>query len=307
MRVELWNIVLAAGAGRRLAGVTGGIPKQFWSPDGGPTLLEDTLDRSASLAPPDRTTIVVDRTHAPFVRALPQLERFNRVVYQPRDRGTAAGVLLGLTEIVSKTPEALILLTPSDHGIASPNRFVAGVRRAALEVQTGRAQIVLFGVAPETADNDYGWIMPAATPAVSRGLRAVAAFVEKPAPDVALRLFESGAVLNTMVLVARASTLLALYHQHLPTLLDIFIESMRLSGPSRSAFLRRQYEALPVADFSRDLLSVAHGVSLHTWPASIGWSDLGTPARLERWRNAEWSGRAGQPLHDRAPALQPIC
>jgi mannose-1-phosphate guanylyltransferase len=46
-----WTIVLAAGSGRRLARITGGIPKQFWSPPGGTTLLEQTLRRMAPLAP----------------------------------------------------------------------------------------------------------------------------------------------------------------------------------------------------------------------------------------------------------------
>jgi len=92
MSPTLWNIVLAAGAGRRLASVTGGIPKQFWSADGGPSLLEDTLARSAVLAPPERTVIVVDRSHRRFVHALPDVERVERVNYQPRDRGTARDV-----------------------------------------------------------------------------------------------------------------------------------------------------------------------------------------------------------------------
>jgi choline kinase len=30
-----WTVVLAAGAGRRLAEVTGGVPKQFWRAAGG--------------------------------------------------------------------------------------------------------------------------------------------------------------------------------------------------------------------------------------------------------------------------------
>lgn len=287
---KLWSIVLAAGAGRRLAGVTGGIPKQFWSVDGGRTLLEDTLNRSAPLAPPSQNVVVVDRAHAPYVAALPQLAQSNRVVYQPRDRGTAAGVLLGLMEVIGVAPNALVLLTPADHGVRRPHSFVAGVRRAALEVEAGRESVVLFGAAPTEAVGDYGWITPGAPCAGNNAFRPVTAFAEKPAPEVACRLLESGAVWNTMVLIARASALLGMYRRHLPALIDSFMPSLNLSVPARPAFLQAQYEQLPAADFSRDLLAHAGGLSVYTWPTALGWSDLGTPDRLARWRTIVPSG-----------------
>src|SRR6187431_331812 len=130
MRTTLWSIVLAAGAGRRLASVTGGVPKQFWSRYGGPTLLEDTLARIAPLASPDRTVIVVDQTHRTFVDQASALKAFERFLYQPCDKGTAAGVLLGLMPVIAKDPDAIVMLTPSDHGVADPALFVDEVRRA---------------------------------------------------------------------------------------------------------------------------------------------------------------------------------
>ena len=43
------------------------------------------------------------------------------------------------------------------------------------------------------------------------------------------------------------------------------------------------YPHLPFADFSHDLLTPASGLQLYTWPDSVGWTDLGTPGRLETW------------------------
>src|SRR5690606_23822021 len=57
-RMTPWTVVLAAGAGRRLASVTGGVPKQFWRAAGGRSLLRQTLDRFAPLAPTSRTVVV---------------------------------------------------------------------------------------------------------------------------------------------------------------------------------------------------------------------------------------------------------
>ena len=48
---RVWTVVLAAGAGTRLATVTQGTPKQFWRLDSQPTLLEHTLNRLSAMAP----------------------------------------------------------------------------------------------------------------------------------------------------------------------------------------------------------------------------------------------------------------
>ena len=43
------------------------------------------------------------------------------------------------------------------------------------------------------------------------------------------------------------------------------------------------YPALPPYDFSGDVIGPAAGLSLMVWPATLGWSDLGTPERLRAW------------------------
>ena len=86
-----------------------------------------------------------------------------------------------------------------------------------------------------------------------------------------------------MVMVARATALHELYWQHLPELGRLIARGMRLAPPVREAFLNEQYHGLPHADFSRDLLGVAAGLSVYTWPIEMGWSDLGTPERFEHW------------------------
>jgi mannose-1-phosphate guanylyltransferase len=239
MAGPLWAIVLAAGAGRRLASVTGGVPKQFWSADGGPSLVEQTVSRVAGLIPASRTVTVVDRTHREFVNALAELPRLGQVIYQPSDRGTAAGVLLGLAAVIDAAPDAIVLITPSDHGIARPEVFSDGVRQAVARVEAGQNEILLFGVPPSTALGDYGWITPGARSGAEAGSAhtplPVTAFVEKPSTDEAARLMAAGALWNTMVLVARAGALLDLYGRHLPALTDVFLRALQFPGLHRQA------------------------------------------------------------------------
>lgn len=276
---DLWTVILAAGAGRRLQEVTGGIPKQFWRADGGPSLLEQTMDRFDPLTPRSRTVVIVNTDHLKHVRATDGAESGPVLVTQPEDRGTAAGVLLALTPVMEHAPESTVIVTPSDHGVLDGAKFRHGVLDAATDA---RDRIVLFGVEPTRAHTDYGWISLGASSA--GGLRPVTSFIEKPAADLAARLFASGAVWNTMVVVARARALWDLYVRRLPDLARVFAGVIERRGKERARFLASAYRTLPARDFSRDLLTGARGLSARVWPAAIGWSDLGTPERLRDWR-----------------------
>jgi mannose-1-phosphate guanylyltransferase len=290
---SLWTLVLAAGSGRRLAGLTGGIPKQYWSPNGSQTLLEATLDRTSAVSLRDETVVVVDWSHVPYVRQLRRHGAAAHWLAQPSDRGTATGVLLGLEYIASLAPDAIVLLTPSDQGVVRPDVFERGVLRAVRAVSNGQASIVIFGAQPDRPDADYGWITP--EDGRVNALSPVVSFVEKPAPAVAARLFAQGALWNTMILVGRVSTFLNLYRQHLPTLANAIRRGMH--GRFRDLVqLEAAYAALPSADFSRDLLEQADGLTTYAWPRSMGWSDLGTPDRL-----ADWYRKLGCPT---PPAFQ---
>jgi mannose-1-phosphate guanylyltransferase len=281
MEGRLWSVVLAAGAGRRLAARTGGIPKQFWRPPGGRSLLEETLARLSPICPAERTVIVVADRQRTHVRAWRSYRRVERVVFQPDDRGTAAGVLFGLMPVLAADPDGVVVMTPSDHGVRDAAAFRAGIREAIQHVQFPGGT-VLFGVRPSAPRPDYGWIT---LDGIGRGasIQRVASFVEKPDIDTAADLLMSGAIWNTMVVVARAQELLGLCRAHVPEVTSIFDHALALPRRERHAFISDQYPRLAAADFSRDVLAPSRELFAYTWPASMGWSDLGTPERLEEW------------------------
>jgi mannose-1-phosphate guanylyltransferase len=291
---HLWAIVLAAGEGTRLSAVTTAVhghsvPKQFAAILGTRTFLQRTMDRIAPLVPPRRTLVVI--AEGQLGLATEQLAAYPgvQIVVQPRNRGTGAGVLFPLAQVLAKDPRAYVAIFPSDHHVERESRFIDAVKNALVALPQAPAGVVLVGAAAESAATDLGWIACAGR--TNRDthedddhkLRPVERFVEKPGADRALELLKAGALWNTLILAARGSALWDLFAQKLPEV-ESPLRSYR-DHLVRHAFhaaaqqLLAAYAAMPGSDLSRDVLEGARGLGAVAM-IDAGWSDCGTPERL---------------------------
>ena len=304
---EEWAIVLAGGDGTRVRDLTKApngdpIPKQYCTFGGDRSLLRLALDRARSVVRADHVITVVAEQHRPWWE--PDLgcmdDEFpaENVVVQPANRGTAVGVLLGLARVVSHHgSRARVLVLPSDHFVGQEQTLMRHLQAGILATREDPSRVVLLGMTPEALDPEYGWIVSPETP--GGGARPVVEFVEKPDPASSKRLMERGALLNSFIFVARATTLLFLYRRVMPEILRRFLPRLtRPNGWARSV-LRRLYRRLPSHDFSKELLEpCTDHLSVVPVPP-CGWSDLGTPARLIRFqqqRARESLRRASHPV-----------
>lgn len=287
MTKHLYTIVLAAGEGTRVRNQTRNaegvcVPKQFSVEDGHRTMLHWTLDRATRLVPKKRVVVVVAKDHERWWRhELGDLPQEN-VVIQPRNRGTAAGLLLPLLKVLQRDPQAQVLVLPSDHHVEDEEQLERAIREA-VNVARVSHRVVLLGAFPQEPDPEYGWIVPRGP---LDGLQGVAAFAEKPDKETARTLMNQGAVLNTLILAAAGRSLLHLYTRHLPGLLGDFL-TWRDKAPVPERDLEQLYQILPVHDFSDDVLRLSCE-DLSVLPiVNCGWSDLGIPARLRRFRERQ--------------------
>jgi mannose-1-phosphate guanylyltransferase len=238
-------------------------------------MIRWAIDRASPLAPADRTLIVVAEQHRTlWERELADLGQ-GSILPQPRNRGTGIGILLPLvSRIPTRDHDAIVVVLPSDHFVANEGTLQRAIKRAVTAVRRDPSRCVLLGVVPGSADNEYGWILPAASAGAEP--QDVLSFVEKPASPKALILKRQGGLLNTFIFVATASTLVELFKAAVPGLVDLLLDPL--------VEIERAYEEMPVVDFSRDVLARSTGdLSVISVP-ECGWNDLGTPDRIRAFR-----------------------
>ena len=283
----LWNVILAAGDGTRLASLTRRLhgddrPKQFAVLSGERSLLQETMTRQSALAPASRTTVVVGARHVRLAEA--QLAPFPgaELVAQPCNRGTGPGLLLPLVHVRAQDPDAIVVVSPSDHHFTHPARFLAKVPLAAEAAAASRAGVCLLAVEAESPSPELGWIVPGGRLKECPDACRVVRFIEKPDPLLAQGLYAAGSLWNTFVMVGRARAFWALAERHLAHHVSLFgryAEARRLGPAAAAETLAALYQDVPTADFSHDVLAEADGLAVMGVSGS-GWSDWGTPQRL---------------------------
>lgn len=282
---ELWTIVLAAGEGTRLQRITQQLygeplPKQFAVLKGERSLLQETVARFEPIAPARRTVVVVPE--AQHRLAEQQLSDWSEsdVIAQPRNLGTAAGLLLPLARVSAWDSEAVVLVTPSDHEYRDPGRFVARVPAALEMAAAARSGVCLFGVTAERPATDLGWIVTSQTGRAAAKGSVVSRFVEKPPAEEAAELHRAGALWNTFVMVGTARSFWQLCARHLPVHAQKFKAYSKAVGTrAEEGLLRQIYRDLPPADLSRDVLAHTKALGVVSVDGA-GWSDWGTPERV---------------------------
>ena len=285
---DLWAIILAGGDGVRMREYLKtnrniDRPKQFANIVGTHSMLRHTIERAKLIVPLQRMRIVVNNQHLKYVHAeIPEPER-KSLVELPCNRGTAVGILLPVVQILAQDPSACITVFPSDHFVLEEERFMNFVAHAADYVHRSPETVVLVGIPSKDADTNYGWIEPSTSFLRYQGNRyySVERFIEKPSAKLAVTLHSRQCLWNSMVVAARAETLLHLYRKSMPKVYHQ-VESLKqlITSPGGMERLDGQYTGLPSYGFSKTILEPNTKHLRVIRAEGVTWSDWGNQSRV---------------------------
>lgn len=275
--------MLAGGIGSRFwPASTPRRPKQLLALGGEAPLIRETVDRALSLVPPERVRILagahlIDLFHP----VLPELSE-EAYLEEPVARGTCPVLAWAAAELVRRDPDAVMISLHADHLIHPLEAFRDTVR-AAVAVAREKDALLTIGVPPSRVETGYGHIQPGTPLAVpgAPGAVEVAAFHEKPDPDIARRYTEEGYLWNSGIFVWKAAVFLDEVRRHAPEvggLLPVLEEE------GAEAFFGRT----PVCVVDTAVLERSERVACV--PATFSWDDVGSWASLPRVRSRDEEG-----------------
>jgi mannose-1-phosphate guanylyltransferase / mannose-6-phosphate isomerase len=289
---QIHPVILSGGAGTRLWPLSrASYPKQLLKLSSQRTMLQDTAARGLIDVGFAAPLLVCNEDHRFLVDD--QLQQIGikpqAILLEPKARNTGPAIAAAALWLLARDSDALMLVQPSDHVIASPADFHRAVMRGLAAAQEGR--LVTFGIKPLRPDTGYGYIQSGEALGGNDGVFTVDRFVEKPDRETAQRFVDSGAFFwNSGIFLLSARAYLGELSRINPAMLEACERSVR-DGQEDLAFFRLCAKSFGEAPE----LSIDHAVMEHTGraavvPVDMAWSDVGSWPALRDIAQADGDG-----------------
>jgi mannose-1-phosphate guanylyltransferase len=274
---DFYCVIPAGGSGTRLWPLSRSHRPKFLIPlMGERSLLQQTVDRLAPLASPERMWLVAGASHAVEIsRQLPELPA-SRLIIEPAPRGTGPAIALAATLIAREKPNAILGSFAADHIVRDSTQFESSVLTAIEAAKQGL--LVTIGVTPTRPVTGYGYIErtdeiflrhDGHTAFIASG------FVEKPDRETAAQFVQSGRYFwNSSMFVSRADVLLATMKTVQPDLSSALSRILEAwDSEDRDEILASEWQRLSTTTIDQGIMEKIDRFAVV--PASMGWSDVG--------------------------------
>ena len=271
---QIIPLIVCGGAGTRLWPASREVrPKQFLPLFGSRSIFQDTLTRVSDVDLFERPVIITNAAYRFMV--LEQLAEIGieaDVLLEPVRRDSGPAIAAGAAFAQARDSGAVVLALAADHVVRDTVTFLAACRQGLVATVDGR--IVTFGIKPERAATEYGYVNPGKL--VSGEVRTVAKFVEKPDQATAAEYIENGYLWNSGNFMFRASVLLDEYRKFDAASVEAITNSVIRAGRDLG-FVTLDLDAFGVAkSISIDYAVMEKTERAAVVPVSCGWSDVGS-------------------------------
>src|SRR3984893_9311570 len=285
-------LIMCGGAGTRLWPASREVlPKQFLPLFGARSTFQNTLLRVSDVARFELPIVITNAAYRFMVlEQLAEIGLEADVLLEPMRRDSGPAIAAGAVFARMGDREGGGLVLPPHHVVGDTASFIAACREGLVAAEAGR--IVTFGVAPERAATEYGYI--SAGDPVSGEVRAVVKFVEKPDPVKADEYVKAGYFWNSGNFMFRAAVLLEEYRKVDADSVQAVADSVTKAGRDLG------FVTLDTTAFgSAKAISIDYAVMEKTARAAVvpvkcGWSDVGSWRAVWELSDKDSQGNAAQ-------------
>ena len=279
-------VILCGGSGTRLWPTSRkSYPKQFTCLNGNESLFQQTIRRVEGQD--FNTPIVVTHSDYRFA-ASEQLQSTKaqdaKLLIEPVARNTAPAILAAALHLQG-TPEAVMLVMPSDHAISDEVAFSKGVSAGYEAARAGK--LVTFGVKPDRPETGYGYL-ETFDPITSTSAHAqpLKAFVEKPNLKRAEDFVSSNQHFwNAGIFMFRVADILDSFDVLCPELVAPVRGAVQYAKNDLDFVCLDEGCYQNVADISIDYAIMELSETISVVPINCGWNDLGSWHSI--WENGD--------------------
>jgi mannose-1-phosphate guanylyltransferase len=278
MNKNLYVVLMAGGVGVRFWPYSrNSRPKQFLDVLGtGKTLIQSTFERFLPICPAENIFVVTHEEHAAIVaEQLPQLKP-DQILAEPMRKNTAACIAYASYKIQQINPDAVVVVSPSDHLVLKEAEFVQVIEKAT-EIAASDDKLITLGIKPTRPETGYGYIQYHTDDSFAKKVKT---FTEKPEIVLAKKFLESGDfVWNAGIFIWSIASIVKAIHAHLPEMAEVFEEIKARLGTADEA------RAIAAAYPQCKSISIDYGVmekasNVYVCLGDFSWSDLGSWASI---------------------------
>src|ERR1700712_953303 len=285
-------LIMCGGAGTRLWPASREVhPKQFLPLFGTRSTFQDTLIRVSDAALFERPIIITNNAYRFMV--LEQLAEIGieaDVLLEPMRRDSGPAIAAGAAFAQARDKDAIVLALAADHVVRDTPFCLAACREGLAAAEAGH--IVTFGVQPERAATEYGYINPGDV--IAGQVRSVAKFVEKPDPATAASYIKAGYLWNSGNFMFRAAVLLDEYRTVDADSVEAVGNAVAKAGTDLG-FVKLDEAAFAAAkSISIDYAVMEKTSRAAVVPVACGWSDVGSWHAVWELSEKDAQGNAAQ-------------
>lgn len=274
MNKPIIPIIMCGGAGTRLWPASREVhPKQFLPLFGRRSTFQDTLLRVSDATLFQRPVVITNSAYRFMVlEQITEIGLEADVLLEPTRRDSGPAIAAGAAFARERDSQAIVLALAADHVVADTPAFLQACREGLIAAEAGH--IVTFGVQPEHAAIEYGYIKPGDS--ISGTVRSVAKFVEKPDSATAADYFKLGYLWNSGNFMFQAAVLLDEYSKMDVESLTAITDAV-MRAENDLGFVKLDKTAFGSAkSISIDYAVMEKTSRAAVVPVACGWSDVGS-------------------------------